>query len=501
MSDQYSRILKSSSLIGGAQGINMLIGMVRVKFVAILIGPVGIGLQGMYQTIQGFAGTLAGLGIGASGVREVADAFGSGDQDRVARTVLTLRRMCWITGLGGGILLAALSLPLSNLAFQSPDYAFEISLLGISLLLGNLAAGQSALIQGARRISDLARMRILGSIIGSVVSVGLYAWLGIDGIIPALLILALVTLVIANRFAARIPLQKVSMPWKESFRAAGGLVRLGIALMWTGLLGAAVGLATRAMITHQLDLVAVGIFVAAFRLSGQFVDFILGAMGADYYPSLTALNHDHERMRQLVNQQTEVGLLLGLPGLIATLAFAPMAIAIFYSSEFTPAAELLRWFVLGCMGRVISWPLGFVMLAKGKGSLFAGTQTAFNLIHLELIAIGLIVFGLKGVALAFFILYIITTIVVYLISYRLIDFHWTSKVLRLLGVLIVSAVSGFLTTEFLQPQHAAIAGGGLVVLTGLFSVRELSTRLGPQHRLVRMANRLPFAKWLVPSAS
>ena len=37
--NSYSRIMKSSSLIGGAQGINMLIGMVRVKFVAILIGP------------------------------------------------------------------------------------------------------------------------------------------------------------------------------------------------------------------------------------------------------------------------------------------------------------------------------------------------------------------------------------------------------------------------------------------------------------------------------
>ena len=31
----YSQILKSSSLIGGAQGINRLLGMVRVKFAAV----------------------------------------------------------------------------------------------------------------------------------------------------------------------------------------------------------------------------------------------------------------------------------------------------------------------------------------------------------------------------------------------------------------------------------------------------------------------------------
>ena len=58
----YSRIMKSSSLIGGAQGINILIGMVRVKFVAVLIGPLGVGLAGTYQALIGFIGTFAGLG-------------------------------------------------------------------------------------------------------------------------------------------------------------------------------------------------------------------------------------------------------------------------------------------------------------------------------------------------------------------------------------------------------------------------------------------------------
>lgn len=500
MSDQYSRILKSSSLIGGAQGINMLIGMVRVKFVAVLLGPAGVGLQGMYQTIQGFGNTLAGLGISQSGVREVAEAFASGDKEKVAKTVLTLRRMCWVTGLIGAILLASFSKPLSQLAFQSYDYVDEIALLGIALFLANLAAGQSAVIRGARRIADLARMTIIGAIVGSTIAVGLFFWLGIQGIIPALILLAGINYALATFFASRVRIDKVNMPWSESFRQAGGMVRLGIALMWGGLLAAMVGLAIRAMITNELDLFAVGIYAAAFRLSGQFVDFILGAMGADYYPNLTAVSNDHDSMRNLVNQQSEIGLLLALPGLIATLAFAPVIIMIFYTSEFAAAAELLRWFVLGCLLRVISWPMGFIVLAKGKSVLFAGTQTFFNLLHVGLVALGLIYFGLTGVSMAFFSLYVIHVFGVALIAYWLIEFRWSPAVMRLLLVVIVTGAVGFLLNDFLDPIPAAFTGGALVVASGVFSIKELSIRLGPQHRLVRLASRLPLAKWLVPSA-
>src|SRR5436853_6065858 len=39
----YSQILKSSSIVGGAQVATLLLGMARIKGVALLIGPAGIG--------------------------------------------------------------------------------------------------------------------------------------------------------------------------------------------------------------------------------------------------------------------------------------------------------------------------------------------------------------------------------------------------------------------------------------------------------------------------
>lgn len=279
----YGQILKASSIIGGAQGINLLLGMVRVKFAAVLIGPLGVGLLGTYVAVQGVIATIAGLGIQSSGVRDVAHAVGQGDQEAIGRTVLALRRVCWLTGLLGAVAMAALSPLLSQWTFGSDAYVLEIALLGLVILFGNLAGGQMALIQGMRRIGDLAWLNIIGAAAGTLITIGAYAWLGLDGIVPALLLMSAVQLAVSWYFARRVPVPPVAMTWLESLRAAGGMVRLGLVFMWNGLLIALVAYVTRALITQQISLEAVGIFGAAFALSGVLINFILGAMGADYY--------------------------------------------------------------------------------------------------------------------------------------------------------------------------------------------------------------------------
>src|ERR1043165_4515517 len=110
-SGTYSQILKASSITGGAQAATYIIGMVRTKLVAVLLGPSGVGLIGLYQSATALVGSVAGLGIRSSSVREVAEAHGTGQDERMGRTVRVLRRVCWLTGLLGTILTAALAWP------------------------------------------------------------------------------------------------------------------------------------------------------------------------------------------------------------------------------------------------------------------------------------------------------------------------------------------------------------------------------------------------------
>lgn len=488
----YSRIMKSTSLIGGAQGINMLVGMIRVKFVAILIGPIGVGLVATYQSLVQVIGTVAGLGLQSSAVRDIAQAASKGDQEDIGRIVLSLRRMCWLTGVLGALTVILFSSILSQLTFNSTEYANGISLVGLTILFVNLKGGQIALIQGMRRIGDLAKLNVIGTVSGTIIGISLYWKFGMQGIVPAIVLLSLTELFASWWFAKKVDLPKVSMSWFESFKAAGGMVKLGLAFMWTGLISAVIAYLTRILISQEINLVAVGIFSAAFALSGMFVNFVLGAMSGDYYPSLTAINTDHKKMRELVNQQTEIGLLLALPGLCATIALAPWLIKLFYSSEFVQSADLLRWFALGCIGRVISWPLAFIILAKGYSKLYVLTETTVHIMHLFLIALFLNWFGIEGVAIAFPILYLIYTVIMLLISKHIIGFRWLPGVWVIIAWMIPFIFSTFTAGVFFSILHATAFGICTTIVLSLVCMRKLVVLLGTEHKLCRFILKLPL---------
>ncbi len=499
--------------MGGAQGINLMLGMVRTKFAAVLIGPLGVGLLGNYIAIQGLVGTIAGLGIQSSAVRDVAEAVGKDDPQAIGRTIVTLRRVCWLTGLLGALVMVVLAVPLSRWTFGDEgqmvgiavpfsgwvfsigERAGDIALLAIAILFANVSGGQMALIQGMRRIGDLARIQITGTVAGTVISVGCYIELGLRGIVPSLLLMAGVQLVASCYFARQVPVHQVAMTWRESIHMAGGMVKLGLVFMWTGLVGSLVAYLTRMLITQQLNLEAVGIFSAAFALSGMFVNIVLGAMGADYYPRLTAVASDRDAMNRLVNEQTEIGLLLAVPGLLSTLSLAPWIIRLFYTDAFLPAAELLQWLVLGCLGRVISWPLGFVMLALGKGAWYFVTETIGNGFHLVLIGLGLITLGLEGVAVAFLLMYLVYTAGVYGVARRLTGFRWSFASRRLLLLLLSTVALTFLAGRLLPLWSATVYGLVTSAVASVLCLRGLVQRIGAEHRIVRMACRVPGMRW------
>jgi enterobacterial common antigen flippase len=484
--NSYSQILKSTSIVGGAQVINMVIGLIRTKLVAILIGPTGVGLVGVYQSIISLISTVAGFGIQTSGVRDIAINHGQGDMEAVAKTITTLRRFCWFTGLTGWLLLAALSPRLSEISFGNQDYALAICLLGLTILLGNIAGGQSALLQGTRRIGDLARIGIWGAFASTLASIAIYAILGMEGIVPTLIATSAITLAVSTYYARKLPLELVTVPWKESIQEAKSLLIFGLALVGSGVLTAAVGYGIRILITQKHGLEGVGIYAAAFSLSGMFVQFVLGAMGADFYPRLTAESNDHRKMTQLINEQTEIGLLLAFPGLLATLALAPLVITVFYTAEFAAAADLLKWFIIGCMGRVLSWPLGFSLLAKGQTRLFMATELSFNLLQFASMWVGMHYLGLTGVAVGFAALYFLYTAGMLITNNFSISFTWSISVWKHLAWMMPIAVIAFSLTLVLPQPYASIAGVAIAIFSGFKCLRQLMERIHPDNRMRRV---------------
>ena len=488
----YGQILKSSSIMGGSQVVSILVGMVRVKLVAVLLGPVGIGLLGVFRSIEEMAVTISGLGINSSGVRDVAEAAGTSDKLRIARVGLTLRRICWMSGILGAFLLAALAKPLSRLTFGSPDYSKHVACLGLVVLMTSIAGGQMTLVHGMRRIGDLARINIISSIFGTITAAGFYYWLGLEGIIPALISISAFGLAISYWYSRRVKTLKVRMSWLETLLSARAMLTLGLVFLMAGLLHSVCGYVTRILIINEIDLAAVGIFFAAYNLSLMFVDMITRAMGADFYPKLTSVAGDHGEMRTLVNQQCQMGLILALPGLAGLIVLAPWVIEIFYSDAFLEAAELMRWCLVGCICRVVSWPLSYVIIAKNRPKFQAVVECSHQAFRILLIFVGLKFFGLKGLALAELANSLVHIFTTSFCARRLIDFTWSRSSKAIIVKCFVIIIALFAVCTQLPIVWSLVIGISMTFLVSMWCLRSLCVRLEDEHFVVEWAKKIPL---------
>lgn len=466
----YGQILKSTALIGGSSVFSVFFGIIRAKAFALMLGPSGLGLIGLYISMLDMAQNLAGLGVQGSGVRQIAEAAGSGDEDRIARTIFVLRRISVILGVAGGLLLVAFSIPIAQFTFGDRAHAGAVAILGLALFFHLVSAGQAALIQGLRRISDLARLSVLGAFFSTIIGIPMIYVLGKEGIVPSLVLMAAMSLLVSWWYARKIQVAPVRPSASQLREEIAGLLRLGLAFMASGFLTVGAAYAVRMLLLHKVGVEAAGLYQAAWTLGGFYAGFILQAMGADFYPRLTAAANDPEKCNRLVNEQAEISMLLAAPGVIATLTFAPLIMTVFYSAEFGPAASLLRWICVGMSLRIVAWPLGFIVLAKGAQKIFFWTEVAATVVHIGLAWLLVERVGLDGAGQAFFGLYVWHSLVVYCIARRLTGFRISAANKRLGLVFLSSAGLVFASFLLLPLWPATLVGSIAVCFSSFFSL-------------------------------
>jgi PST family polysaccharide transporter len=469
----YGQILRSSALIGGSSMINIVIRIIRVKVMALLLGPAGYGLMGLYGSIADLTQNIAGMGINNSGVRQIAEAAGSGEKERIALTATVLRRTSFFLGILGAGLLALFSRQVSALTFGSDQHAAAVALLSLAVFFSSVSAAQGALIQGMRRISDLAKMGVLGALFGTIMSIPIVYFLREKGVAPSLVVISMISIITSWWFSRKVNIRPPPMTASQITQEVSLLLKLGFVFMASGFLTMGAAYAVSTMVLRIVSLEAVGYYQSAWSVGGLYVGFILSAMGADFYPRLTAINKDNAACNRIVNEQAHVSLLLTGPGVIATLTFAPIVIALFYSARFGGAVEILRWFCLGMALRVITWPMGFILVAKGERSLFLGVDLAWTLVNVGLSWIFLRYFGLNGAGIAFFGSYIFHGLIIYPIVQHTSGFRWSSANIQTI-LLFLSSIAVLFMGFYLLPFWFATAIGILIVLlSGFYSIRIL----------------------------
>jgi PST family polysaccharide transporter len=220
---------------------------------------------------------------------------------------------------------------------------------------------------------------------------------------------------------------------------------------------------------------AAGFYQAAWTLGGLYVGVILEAMGADFYPRLSAQANDNDACNRLINEQTEVGLLLAGPGVIATMTLSPLVISIFYSAKFAAAVGILRWMCLGALLQVVTWPLGYMVAAKGKQTLYFVCQLMFSVFSVCSAWICIRFFGLTGVGIAFLASNIFHGLMLLPMARSLSKFSWSESNWRI-GLSFLSACAFAFTCFYLLSLRWATGIGALITIGSTFySTRRVIT--------------------------
>jgi PST family polysaccharide transporter len=395
----FARILRSSALMGAAQVVTLAVAFIRTKVIAQLMGPAGVGLVGVLTAFNGNVSTLAGWGLGASGVRMIAGAA----PEETASKQAAVRKFGMALSILGVVATIAFFWPVAYLTFESNFYATELLIGGMAVPCIIASLVWTSILQAAGQVKSLAKAQVISALTGLLVGLPLIYLFGSIGIAISLLFAAAVPMVFTWHVARRDCCLADAQPRREDIRAlfdmGGGLMVIGIAAQL-----AAYGVRL-AIIRHHVDIADglsdAGYYQAAIAIAGSLPAMVFTAMGTDFFPRVAAAK-DEVEAKVLSEKQIEAALLLALPIFTGLITMNRLGISLLYADKFEPAVPLLSWMIWGVFVRLLGWPLGYWLVARGSMRTVVAVEVTSNLVMAALPIVLLPAFGLVGTAIGYF---------------------------------------------------------------------------------------------------
>jgi O-antigen/teichoic acid export membrane protein len=474
----YKQIFKATSLFGGVQVISILIAIVRNKFVAILLGTTGVGIMSLLQSTINLLSTLTSLGISSSAVRDISEANGTNDTKRISRVITVFRRWVWFTGILGTVLTIVMSPWLSQWTFGNRDYTTAFIFLSCTLLLSELSSGQITLLHGLQKLKDMAKANVIGSAIGLVVSIPIYYWIGVKGIVPTMILSSITALLISWNYSRKVQVEHSVITTKDTIKEGLGMVKLGILMTLSSFISYFVAYLVNAFINRTGSVDDVGLYQAGWSITNKYIGMVFTAMVTDYYPRLSKINHDNVQVSEVVNQQTEIAILILSPILIILLSTAPIVINVLYTSDFLPVVKFIQWVIPGVLFMALSWSLGFIPLAKGDSKLYFLKESLSSVIVLSCYLIGYHFKGLEGLGIAYSVSCFLVYLYVKWICKRKYNFHYSHELRKIFAFHFMMCAAAFLITYIIGYPWGYLTGTVFLLIVGWQSWKTLDKKMG-----------------------
>ena len=340
-----------------------------------------------------------------------------------------------------------------------------------------------------RQIGFLAKAGMWGSLLGLIISVPLFFLLGNMGIVLSIIISSLCTLLFSTIYARRIETAHVQQSYKESFKNGCSMAKLGIAMMFSGTLAILASYILKAYISRHGGIEDAGIYQSAFSVAEGYFGVIFTAMAADYYPRLAAINKDNISLKNEMNRQAEIGVLIAFPCIVIALFFMPIGIRLLYSEEFLGAIICINWAMMGNIFKIGSWSMSYILIAKGKSKTYAIVEFTSFILYLILMLAGYSYGGMKGIGIAFLIYYIFYFIIVHSVCNYFFNIQFSKQSSKLFCIIILFCIAAFCLQTIQIIWLKYLCALLLCSCSCIYTLRQLNKRMNIKQFILNKRKR------------
>jgi O-antigen/teichoic acid export membrane protein len=335
--------------------------------VARLIGKVGVGQVGMVQSTVGMFTAFAGLGMGLTATKYVAE-FRTTNPGRALSIIRLSAWVCWVTGLIMTLVVAMMAPVLARKTLGGPELSIELLLGSGLLLLGAVNGGQMGALGGFEAFKAIARINFFSGLVSLPTTVAAVYFWGVPGAVCALVFNQGVTCLLSHgallEEKAKLgashprPLTRADFKLLWHFSLPGMLCNLIFApANWT---------CNAFLVNRAGGYGELGIFNAANGWLNA-VTFLPGLLGQVVLPVLSQASGEGNsvRSRKILVTATKVNALFVAPVVLAGCLASPFIMRL-YGPGFQAGWSALALLFLTAGLVCIQGPVGQLMIATGR---------------------------------------------------------------------------------------------------------------------------------------
>jgi O-antigen/teichoic acid export membrane protein len=404
-----SRLLRSKAILvamtqlGGLQIILAGTGLVRNKVAAIYLKTTGIG---EWSQILGVATTvflIVQFGMIVALSRNAAAAQTDEDRQRqlsVANTLTTAVAFAAILAAAAVFLTSPSYRLLSNLGISAAPGRVLLLLIALLAPFEGLRNNYLSFLQGVLDIRGIAAKRSIAVILATAVAIPLVIKFGITGACLQFALVSVLLSVLLGHRCYQLGYRPIQFQWERS--TVVGLATLGGASLLVSFAFSLVDVLIRSQLICYAGLSEAGIYQAAFLLSSQVTQIVLGSIGVFSLASISGstvpevISQRLRAMYKVVLPISAVG--LGLLGLLER-----PAVQLLFSSQFKSSSVFLPLLLVGNSVQAASWIAGAPLLGCGWVRTWLTFQVISAAIRYLAVTTLLPVFGTQAIPFAFLI--------------------------------------------------------------------------------------------------